>query len=324
LRPSCSAEWLAATGYDGGDYDPIFRDGVPDDWKGRWRVVREFTERWHGIPMADIGGRLAEVRAAEEQLGVTLPPSVREYVAYAHDVFPQPDYRIVHRDGYVMERMPDHPAVSLMIQGEGDMHWAVLLADLGQSDPLVHTYIWDHVYKGPDETRPFVPYPNESRMPVSEWMLGYAEGYKDTGGEFAVAVWDVDQVRRQLDAEFRIRRPPLYGARVGRYEHPRGILATLSADPWSESGKSHTLSLCVRKGVPWQAVPEFLWEHARRRHMCSGMFLSQDDVEQSLRDWGSGPIPPEIMREAVPPMRLPRAQQVPPAWPGGNEDDIPF
>ncbi len=98
LRAGCAAEWLAATGYDGSDYDPIFRDGVPGGWKGRWRLVREFTERWRGIPMPDVGGRPEEVRAAEARLGVALPPSVREYVAYAHDVFPGPDDRTVLRD----------------------------------------------------------------------------------------------------------------------------------------------------------------------------------------------------------------------------------
>src|SRR5436309_3198756 len=59
LRPLCSADWLAATGYDGSRYDSLFRDGVPPDWRGRWRLIREFTERWHGIPMGDVGGRRA-------------------------------------------------------------------------------------------------------------------------------------------------------------------------------------------------------------------------------------------------------------------------
>src|SRR5262245_13284166 len=63
LRPGCPADWLAATGYDSSRYDPLFRDGIPPDWKGRWRLIREFTERWHGIPMGDVGGRQDEVRA---------------------------------------------------------------------------------------------------------------------------------------------------------------------------------------------------------------------------------------------------------------------
>src|SRR4051812_10751304 len=36
LRPGCPADWLAATGYDGFRYDPLYRDGIPAGWKGRW------------------------------------------------------------------------------------------------------------------------------------------------------------------------------------------------------------------------------------------------------------------------------------------------
>src|SRR5262245_52392024 len=85
LRLQCPAEWLAATGYDGSRYGSIFRDGIPEDWRGRWRLIREFAERWHGIPLGDIGGRAAEIQAEEARTGFAFPPSLREYVAYAHD-----------------------------------------------------------------------------------------------------------------------------------------------------------------------------------------------------------------------------------------------
>jgi uncharacterized protein (TIGR02996 family) len=49
LRPRCPADWLSVTGYDGSRYDPIYRDSIPPDWKGRWRLIREFAERWHGL-----------------------------------------------------------------------------------------------------------------------------------------------------------------------------------------------------------------------------------------------------------------------------------
>ena len=58
--------------------------------------------------------------------------------------------------------------------------------------------------------------------------------------------------------------------------------------------------------------------------MCSGIFFSQEDVESGLRHWDNEPLPPGIMREAVPPMRLPvtRTSPLPPS--GGDPDDIPF
>lgn len=83
LRQTCPSDWLATTGCDGSRYDPLFRDAIPPDLKGRWRLIREFAEAWHGIPLSDAGGRLTEVCAMEQRLGRQLPPSLREYVAYA-------------------------------------------------------------------------------------------------------------------------------------------------------------------------------------------------------------------------------------------------
>ncbi len=85
LLPQFDLDWLEATGTDGSRYDPVFRDGVPDDVRGRWRLIREFTERWHGIDVPDVGGRAKEVGEVEARLGLALPESVREFVAFAHD-----------------------------------------------------------------------------------------------------------------------------------------------------------------------------------------------------------------------------------------------
>jgi uncharacterized protein (TIGR02996 family) len=327
LRVGCPEEWLAMTGYDGSGYDPIFRDGISEDGKGRWRIVREFTERWHGIPMVDVGGRPNEIQEAEQRLGVKLPPSVREFVAFAHDVFPRPDYRVVLRDGYLMQRMPNSPAISLMIQGEGDMQWAVQLADLADPDPPVHTYVFDPEDSGPDETRPFVSYPNLRPVPLSKWMFDYVEAYHGATSEFATSVQDVDRLRRQIEAEFSMYRATPGGVGMGRYEHPAGILASLAPDAgsaWRPGKPYFRLWVGVRAGVPWQAVPEFLWEYARLKHMCGGMFFSQEDIESSLLHWGTDPLPAGFLREAAPPMRLSlvRLRDEPPVW--REEDEVPF
>jgi uncharacterized protein (TIGR02996 family) len=49
--------WLKQMGYGGTDYQPVFAD-IPDGWKERWRLLREFVERWYQIPMDDVGGPL--------------------------------------------------------------------------------------------------------------------------------------------------------------------------------------------------------------------------------------------------------------------------
>jgi uncharacterized protein (TIGR02996 family) len=65
LRALATPEWLEAMRY-GTDVWPVFGHGVPDGWRERWRLIRELVERWHGPPMADVGGREAEVREVED------------------------------------------------------------------------------------------------------------------------------------------------------------------------------------------------------------------------------------------------------------------
>jgi uncharacterized protein (TIGR02996 family) len=85
LRAVAGGDWCARMRY-GTECEPVFRHGIPDGWRDRWRLIREFTERWHRIPMPDVGGRATEIAEAETRLKRELPPSVREWIAFAHDV----------------------------------------------------------------------------------------------------------------------------------------------------------------------------------------------------------------------------------------------
>ncbi|MBY0231483.1 MAG: TIGR02996 domain-containing protein [Gemmataceae bacterium] len=62
LRAASDEDWLEAMRY-GTDCPPLFAHGVPEGVKERWRLVREFVERWHKEPMPDVGGRAAEGRS---------------------------------------------------------------------------------------------------------------------------------------------------------------------------------------------------------------------------------------------------------------------
>lgn len=312
LRAVCPADWLAATGYDGSDYDPIFRDGLPDDWRGRWRVVREFTERWCGVPMPDVGGRPEDVRAEEERLGVALPPSVREFVAFAFDVSPSPGSRVLS-GGYRMEWVTSQPAIALMVDLGENFQWAVRFTDLGAPDPPVHTYSRGH---GLEQVFGFVPHSNDRPVPVSEWVLDRVAAFDSVGSGFATMVWGSDRLRQQLETAFPIHRPAPPGTDLGRYEHPAGLLAETSYR--RPDGPHVAFWVRARTGVPWQAVPEFLWEYARRGYARSGTFCSPEEVESELRRRGSRPLPPGGAREAVPPMRLPPVPEE------GDPNNFPF
>ncbi len=58
LLPFAPRPWLKNMGYnDGTVCRPVFAD-IPDGWKERWRLLREFVDRWYQIPMPDVGGPL--------------------------------------------------------------------------------------------------------------------------------------------------------------------------------------------------------------------------------------------------------------------------
>ena len=145
-------EWLEATGYDGSDYDPIFRDDVPDGVRERWRLIREFTERWHGVSVPDVGGRSDVVAREEARLGLTLPESVRELIAFAHDVgvFGADDQYTPSRcfENTLrcdVELMHEEPALRLFGTGQDDDCYSVAMGDLGLADPPMRYYDMHHV-----------------------------------------------------------------------------------------------------------------------------------------------------------------------------------
>jgi uncharacterized protein (TIGR02996 family) len=98
---SIKRSWLKQMGYGGTDYQPVFAD-VPTGWKERWRLIREFTERWYQIPVDDVGGPLkprTSVPAWEEtdlrtvdatmndpKVSAGLPPSLREWAFFVRDL----------------------------------------------------------------------------------------------------------------------------------------------------------------------------------------------------------------------------------------------
>ncbi len=95
--------WLKQLGYGGTDYHPVFAD-VPADWKSRWRLVREFAERWYQIPVDDVGGplkpfprgqspslegedsRTVDAAMSDPNVRDGVPPSLREWLLFIRDM----------------------------------------------------------------------------------------------------------------------------------------------------------------------------------------------------------------------------------------------
>lgn len=175
IRSRCEKRWLKTMRY--GSYcDPVFNE-IPDGWKERWRLTREFIERWHEVPMSDIGGQQHRIRDIEEKVGYRLPPSVREWVALVWDLIDNMGYDLVFRDSVSFCEVNENSAFSLMIQGEGDYHWGVPKQYLAEDDPPVHGYMLDPNLEDhrPENLR-FV-HDKLCASRVTVWALGFIRTY---------------------------------------------------------------------------------------------------------------------------------------------------
>ena len=142
LRASAPVDWLTKMGY-GVIVHPVFAHGWPDDWRGRWRVLREFAERWYGVPLPDVGGRRREIAEIEERIGRTLPGSAREFVAFLRDLATVGD-NAIWSQRELIESMLERTVVAFTEYSEADIAYVVETRDCDSNDdpPVYH-----HLYR---------------------------------------------------------------------------------------------------------------------------------------------------------------------------------
>jgi hypothetical protein len=125
----------------------ILPDDELPDWRARWDAIYAFLDGWRGQPFRrePTDQRIAEL---EFTLDATLPPSMREWISFAtaHDEIKD---CFIWRDRLSIERLDEHDAVSLLLQGEGDYYWAIKVPDLALPDPPVGTYYLDLEFRDP-------------------------------------------------------------------------------------------------------------------------------------------------------------------------------
>jgi uncharacterized protein (TIGR02996 family) len=356
----CPIEWLEATGYDGSSYDSVFRDGVPAGWRERWRLIREFTERWHGIDVPDAGGRQHEVRQAEEQLGVEMPPSLREYVAYAHDVGvakpPAHDsfnsLMLFHCAYYQLDHLNSHPAVSLIHNTLSGDCLGVAHEDLNDADPP--TYYFSARYANDVEYDPSgVPYFPDLERPVfcdpSLSLSIFRNLFIElpTAGSMEITVASADDLLARLAADFPIHAS-FEDADV--YETDEVLVLVGGPRSWHGGHLARRVEVIVRRPIRVESVPDYLFGTDDRNTSSTGMLgpawfrrqqeeeLSRPGVrqpprwtsvlrrreEERSRETGSrqpGEVNPYLSTNPLPP----GAQPPPPDLPGYEGDDaIPF
>jgi uncharacterized protein (TIGR02996 family) len=266
LRKRMPTSWLAEMCYLS-DCPPTFAHH-PTNWMEWWRLIRVFTERWHNFPsLPDVGGRQAEILEVETRLGKKLPPSVREWVAFAHDVRSQ-DYFCVLRDVYQMRELEGHHAISLLLLCEGDVQWAVRNSDLDKQDPPIYTYGWDHNASDPETT--CVPKSPDPESPsLTSFVLDYSLGYvHSNGGGFGTDLIGNDSkpFTQKLQKDF----PVHFVHNTFEIFEKDNILVWLYHWPGREY-----LRVELFKPMPRDSIPEFLWAQTNHGGMFHGLFVSQ-------------------------------------------------
>jgi len=257
LRTLVGSEWCERMRY-GTECEPVFRHGIPDGWRERWRLIREFTERWYHIPMVDVGGRQKELENAETRLKRKFPPSVGEWIAFVHDVHEAPNSTGELRPAHV-QSLSGNVALSLQFSDYQDAHSAVSFADLHLPDPPVYWYQWDEndvwVQSGPNA---------ES---VTVFALRQVINHTDgAGGEFVAEVDQLPDLYRHLTRTFHSHVK--FGNR--EWDETENLFVEVEPIP----GQSGRFYLYVRAAasIRKEQIPEFLWGYARLSHSRSGIF----------------------------------------------------
>lgn len=134
------------------NYYPVFNDASLN-LSERWLAIRKFIENWHEITIPQVDSK-KEIENIESELGISLPVSFKEYIKLSEQLlitsidyrngYKSSGYNHVFRDNFKVVRLEQHNAISLMLQAEGDLYWAVKEEDLKYDDPPVQMYIMDY------------------------------------------------------------------------------------------------------------------------------------------------------------------------------------
>jgi uncharacterized protein (TIGR02996 family) len=279
LRMQLAPDWLKAMRY-GTEYQPVFRHEWPAGWKERWRVIREFTDRWYRLSLGDVGGHKDEVSETATRLGRTFTPAVQEYVAFALDVSLRTRPRFVIRDIYRMEELNGWPAVSLLSIAEGCVEWAIRHQDFALEDPPIHTFHWS----GNGDETSFVPAAdNPESDTLTSFMLHYAMSYAQGEGGFGAEVADPGGLVRTLTDAF-----PVYCS-LGATEVFEAENILVQLHHWRDR---EYLNVNIFKPLPKDTIPEFLWQLSTNCGSCFGSFFLPERLKREMAEAEGRLFPP--------------------------------
>jgi|GEM_PF-3498567 len=257
LRKLAKRPWLTRMNYVSTDYEPVFAD-VPSGWKERWRLLREFTERWYGVPMDDVGAplRKSESRytAFDEKSHETTSPSLREWVAFLRDL-EQIEKKIGDvcfgpGGGDIHEWLSDGESVGFLCwDGYRDV-LSVGSPHLQEADPPV-----EYQFVG---NEPVVAFPHMTNLALQYLLSGWKD--KTVYDKYPIRVRRTKKLTQQLAAAFPVHSK---WDDIEVFER-KNMIAILNQNSVFTNNQLD-LRLVVRKPASEEDVPGFVSEYPRSR-----------------------------------------------------------
>lgn len=162
---------------DSTSYAPFFKGKLPADVPARWKLVRQFIDRWCMSGAAPLLDRSQEntslIETASALAKRDLSQSIRQWLSLAEEAGNRGAPEI--RDCLMVEPIENHfddpsakDATVILMQGEGDVFWTVRNDRLTEDDPPVD------VFQCFDKDSPayWLRYPS-----VSEFVIAYLLTY---------------------------------------------------------------------------------------------------------------------------------------------------
>jgi uncharacterized protein (TIGR02996 family) len=259
LRAQAGTEWCGRMRY-GTECEPVFQHGIPEGWRERWRLTREFTERWHRIPMPDVGGRQAEIAEVEASVGRKLPLSVREWVAFHQDVDDVPSHASKLRLPRV-QAIPGVAAVSLSFSVPENSRLIVHLSDSHRTDPPVHEHSWESGGLFGEFT-----HDTPTADSVTAFALNRVVSYADRANSFFAEMEQPSDLCRHLKATFASH------VKVGNCEWDESDNLLVEIEPAPGRRGIFWLTVRATETIRADQIPEFLWQYARLSNAPNGIF----------------------------------------------------
>jgi hypothetical protein len=251
------------------DYEPMLMD-FPDTWPERWQAIRRFIERWHEVSLPEIGGQAQRIREVETNLGYALPGSFHEWIALIYDLIDTGGYGLVFRDALSFDEIKGNEAVSLLIQGEGDYHWAVKKQYLDSADPPVDGFCLDYEH-GESEFIEDKRWADE----VSSWALRFVLSYLNIsprGGGFGTKIPDPAELRdvlsKSCQGHLHLGMDEIFEA--------RNLIAVISHN-WF--GGDPYLNVYVWKPIPMREIPPVLMNYTKSGGWFQGIFAPRSGTK---------------------------------------------